>query len=137
MKIFPCKLLLFAFVFIGCYSMNKYNYLYNQNVDALNPYKNCELECIDSCDIHCHWEKIDGQISISAVNHEWIQEKCNYDLCVCMLESISENYKIASQTEAIQYCYINNLWVQNGEEGDVFDYEIWKKEYLEQEKEDD
>ena len=122
---------------VGCYSLNRYNVAYNQNVDALNPYKNCELECIDSGDIHCHWRKIGEKISNSGVNHEWIQEKCDYDLCICMLECISDNYKLASQKEATQYCYINNLWVQNGEEGDVFDYEIWKKEYLEQEKEDD
>ena len=122
--------LMILLLIIGCYGLSKYNPLYNQNVDALNPYKDCELECIDSDDIHCHRRKIDGKISSRVENHEWIKEKCDYDLCICMLECISDNYKLASQKEATQYCYINNLWVQNGKEGNVFDYEAWEKEYL-------
>ena len=63
------------------------------------------------------------------MNHEWIKDKCNYDLCVCMLDCISDNYKTATKLEAKQYCYIRNLCVQNGEKGDVFDYEIWKENW--------
>ena len=83
---------------------------------------------LDSGNVHCHW-------NIGGVeNHGWIEEKCDYDLCICMLECISDNYKIASQKEATHYCYINNLWVQNGEDGNIFDYDFWKEHYLEQKK---
>ena len=106
-----------------------YNTKYNRDVDALNPYKDCELECTDSGEIHCHWSIRGGNIYRSDVNHEWIKDKCNYDLCICMLECISENNKTASKPEAKQYCYIGNLWVQDGKEGIVFDYDLWKENW--------
>ena len=114
-----------------------YNTKYNRDVDALNPYKDCELECTDSGEIHCHWSIRGGNIYRSDVNHEWIKDKCNYDLCICMLECISNNSRIATELEAEQYCYNRRqkkLWVTDGKEGDIFDYDFWKEEYLKQEK---
>ena len=52
-----------------------------------------------------------------------------------MLECIFDNYRPAIKSEAIQYCYLRDtLWAQNGEEGDVFDYAIWEKDYFDREK---
>ena len=125
------KKLLFTLPLIGCYSLIEYNPTYNQDINALNPYQGCEHECTDFGDVHCHWRIRSGKIYRGGVNHEWIKDKCNYDLCICMLGCISDNYKTATTTEASQYCYIwDTLWVQNGEDGDAFDYDIWKKNYL-------
>ena len=130
MKIPHYKLLLLVLFIVGCYSINQFNPLYNQNVDALKPYKDCELKCKNTGNVHCHW-------NIGGVeNHGWIEEKCNYDLCLCMLECISDSHKIATKSEAILFCNINNQWVQNGEDGNIFYYDSWKEHYLEQEKDE-
>ena len=125
------KVIFFILPLIGCYSLIEYNPTFNQNVNSLHPYQDCEQECADSGELHCHWSFRDGNIYSGGRNHEWIKDKCNYDLCICILECISDNYRIATKSEAIQYCYIGDTsWVQNGEEGDIFDFHIWKKDYL-------
>ena len=49
------KLLLFVLLILGCYSIIRYSPSYNQYIDALNPYKDCELGYTESGDVHCHW----------------------------------------------------------------------------------
>ena len=122
------KLILLSILFIvGCYRLIEYNPKYNADINALQPYEDCQFECKDSSDIHCHL--------YYEPNHAWIEDKCNYDLCICMLECISENYRPATKSEAIQYCYIGDtLWAQNGKEGIKFDYDIWEQDYLNREK---
>ena len=120
------KLLIILLLIVGCYRLIEYNPKYNTDINALQPYEDCQFECKDSSDIHCHW--------YYEPNHAWIEDKCNYDLCICMLECISENYRPATKSDAIQYCYIGDtLWAEN-EEGIIFDYYIWEQDYLNREK---
>ena len=119
--------LIILLLIVGCYRLIEYNPKYNADINALQPYEDCQFECKDSSDIHCHL--------YYEPNHAWIEDQCNYDLCICMLECISENYRPATKTEAIQYCYIGDtLWAQNGKDGIIFDYDIWEKDYLNREK---
>ena len=120
------KLLIILLLIVGCYRLIKYNPKYNADINALQPYEDCQFECKDSSDIHCHL--------YHEPNHAWIEDQCNYDLCICMLECISENYRPATKSDAIQYCYIGDtLWAEN-EEGIIFDYYIWEQDYLNREK---
>ena len=83
------KLLLFILLIVGCYHLIEYNPKFNKDINALHPYKDCRFDCTDSSDVHCHWG---NRIYSEDVNHEWTKDKCNYDLCICMLECINENY---------------------------------------------
>ena len=119
--------LIILLLIVVCYRLIEYNPKYNADINALQPYEDCQFECKDSSDIHCHL--------YYDPNHAWIEDKCNYDLCICMLECISENYRPATKAEAIQYCYIGDtLWVENRKEGIIFDYDIWEQDYLNREK---
>ena len=126
------RLIILLLIVGGCYSLIEYNPKYNTDINALQPYKDCQFECEDSSDIHCHWNK---KTYRDNPDHAWITDKCNFDLCICMLECISENYRPATKAEAIQYCYIGDtLWVENEKEGIIFDYDIWEQDYLNREK---
>ena len=132
--------LIILLLIVGCYRLIEYNPKYNSDIKALQPYKDCQFECEDSSDVHCHWnKKTYSNEYVSGLYddpyHAWITDKCNFDLCICMLECISENYRPATKAEAIQYCYIGDtLWAEDGKAGIIFDYDIWEQDYLNREK---
>ena len=132
--------LIILLLIVGCYRLIEYNPKYNSDINALQPYKDCQFECEDSSDVHCHWnKKTYSNEYVSGLyddpDHAWITDKCNFDLCICMLECISENYRPATKAEAIQYCYIGDtLWAEDGKADIIFDYDIWEQDYLNREK---